>query len=265
MSYFRPLHSLAESNRIVCVVVTYIMPLEPEFQKKLQMFMLFAILVAGGRAAYVVYERHEAMKEDAKPKQETPLKADYYVSPKKLRPYDLKSAKALTEQAVWVKVAGPQLTYYPYDPGRHKADFTHEGGTSLPLQKLAIQDVVADVSPKAPGVKQILASFSLEGKSYAVPIGAEKNGEFRIYSDDAFFIEDPHELYKHWPVDVWRKIEAHDVQPGMSELQASFAIGLGIPTGNGDYGARTLRYPNGGKPLIVSFQNDKAVEIKPGV
>ena len=120
------------------------------------------------------------------------------------------------------------------------------------------------VSAQAPGVKQVLAVFSLEGKSYAVPIGAEKDGEFKIRSDDMFFVQDPHELYRHWPAEVWQKVDAHEVQAGMSELQCSFAIGLGIPEGSGDYGSRTLHYANGGKPLVISFENDKAVEIKVG-
>jgi hypothetical protein len=237
------------------------MAIDPEVQKKLQLFLAAAIVLAGGRAAYVVYERHEALKEEAKPTQEAPLKADYYVTPKKLHAYDLKSARQLTEQPVWVKV-GYQLTYYPYDRQRKKVDFGREAGTLLPLQKLAIDDVVTDVSPKAPGMKEVMACFSLEGKPYAFPIGAVKGGDFKVYTDQIFFLEDPRELYKHWPADVWSKIEAHEVQPGMSELQASFAIGLGIPEGSGDYGSRTLHYPNGGKPVAIAFQNDKAVEIQ---
>jgi hypothetical protein len=239
------------------------MAIDPEFQKKLQVFLVAAIVLAGARAAYIVYERREAMKDDAKPKQETALKADYYVTPKKLHPYDLKSARRLTERPVWVKV-GYQNTYYPYDLQRHRTDFGHEAGTLLPLQKLAIQYVVTDVSPQAPGIKQVLACFALEGKNYAVPVGAEKGGDFKIYSDEIFFIEDPRDLYKYWPADVWKKIDAHEVQAGMSELQASFAIGAGVPEGSGDYGWRTLHYANGGKPLVIAYQNDKAVEIKPG-
>jgi hypothetical protein len=239
------------------------MAIDPEFQKKLQVFLVLAIVIAGGRAAYIVYERHEAMKEDAKPQQETALKADYYVTPKRVHAYDLKSARQFTEQPVWVKF-GYQLTYYPYDSKRHKTDFGHEAGTLLPLQKLAIQDVVTEVAPQAPGNKQVLACFSLDGKSYAVPIGAEKSGDFKLRADDIFFIEDPHGLYGHWPADVWKKIDAHEVQAGMSELQASFSIGAGVPEGSGDYGSRTLHYSNAGKPLVITFQNDKAVEIKPG-
>ena len=239
------------------------MAIDPEFRKKLQVFLAIAIVLAGGRAAYIVYERHEAMKEDAKPKQEMTLKADYYVTPKTVHAYDLKSARQFTEQPVWVKY-GYQLTYYPYDSKRHKTDFGHEAGVLLPLQKLAIQDVVTDVAPQAPGNKQVLACFSLDGKNYAVPIGAEKGSDFKLRANDIFFIEDPHDLYRHWPADVWKKIDAHEVQSGMSELQASFAIGSGSPEGSGDYGSRTLHYANGGKPLVITFQNDKAVEIKAG-
>jgi hypothetical protein len=39
---------------------------------------------------------------------------------------------------------------------------------------------------------------------------------------------------------------------------------MGVPEGSGDYGSRTLHYANGGKPLVITFQNDKAVEIKAG-
>jgi hypothetical protein len=239
------------------------MAIDPEFQKKLQVFLAIAIVLAGGRAAYIVYERHEAMKEDAKPKPEMTLKADYYVTPKTVHAYDLKSAQQFTEQPVWVKY-GYQLTYYPYDSKRHKADFGHEAGVLLPLQKLAIQDVATDVAPQAPGNKQVLACFSLDGKNYAVPIGAEEGSDFKLRANDIFFIEDPHDLYRHWPADVWKKIDAHEVQSGMSELQATFAIGSGIPEGSGDYGSRTLHYANGGKPLVITFRNDKAVEIKAG-
>jgi hypothetical protein len=109
-----------------------------------------------------------------------------------------------------------------------------------------------------------MACFSLNEKAYAAPIGAVKGSDFKIYSDDIFFVEDPHDLYKHWPADVWKEIDAHEVTAGMSELQASFAIGMGVSDGSGDYGSRTLHYPNGGKPLAITFESDKAVAIKAG-
>ena len=238
------------------------MAMDAESRKKLQIFLLLAIVVAAGRAGYIVYDRYQERKDDQKPKQEVALKADYYISPKKLHPYDLKSARELTKQPVWVR-AGYYHTYYPYELARHKTNFGHEAGTLLPLQKLQIQDVVTDTSPEAPGAKQVLARFELDGKVYVVPIGVEKAGDFKIYSDDIFFIEDPHDLYKHWPSDVWQAINAHEAHPGMNELQTSFALGAGVPEGSGDYGSRTLHYANGGKPMSVTFRGDKAVEIKP--
>lgn len=236
------------------------MAFDPELRKKLQIFVAGAIVLAGGRAAYIVYERHVERKEA--PKQERALNADLYVLPKKLHAHDLKSARELTKQPAWVKV-GYGYTYYPYDPARRRTAFAHEAGTLGPLQKLEIRDVIAESAPREPSGKQVLAKFELDGKPYVVPIGVEKDGDYTIYADDMFFIEDPHQLYKHWPAEVWKAIENHEVRPGMSELQTDFAIGLGVP-GSGPYGSRTLRYPNGGKPLVIVFQGDKATEIGPG-
>jgi hypothetical protein len=237
--------------------------MDAETRKKLQIVLLFGIVIAGARAAYIIYQRHEAKQDEAKIRFNAPLKADYYVTPKKLHPYDLKSARQLTQQPAWVRV-GNYHTYYPYDAAARKADFSHEVGTLGPLQKLDIIDVVTGVAPKAPGTKQILAVFRADGKTYAVPIGVEKGDDFECYSDNIFFIEDPHELYKHWPADVWKAVDEHRVQPGMNELQTSFALGAGIAEGSGDYGSRTLPYANGGKPVTVTFENDKAVTIAPG-
>ncbi len=238
------------------------MAFDAEARQKVQIVLLLAFIIAGARAAYIVYDRYEARKEVAAPKQVVPLKADYYVTPKKLHPYDLKSARDLTKQPVWVRLGG-QITYYPYNRAEHKTQWAHPIGTLGPLQKLEIQDVVTDVAPLAPGTKQVMALFSENGKQYASPIGVEKSGDFKIYSDNIFFIQDPRELYKHWPPDIWKAIDAHQAQLGMSELQVSFAIGLGIPIGSGDYGWRTSRYANVGKPVTIKFENDKAVAINP--
>lgn len=237
--------------------------MDADARQKLQIVLLLAIVIAGGRAAYVVYERHQSRQEASKPNVDAPLKADYYVTPKKLHAYDLKSAKELTQQPVWVKI-GYSNTYYPYNMATHKADFAHDSGTLAPLQKLDISDVVTEATPRTPGTKQIMAVFRLDGKAYAVPVGAEKDGDFKFYASDVFFIEDPRQLYKHWPAEVWKAIDDHRVEKGMNELQTSFALGMGVPQTSGDYGSRTLQYPNAGKPVTVTFENDKAVNVEQG-
>ena len=186
-----------------------------------------------------------------------------YVTPKKLYPYDLKSAKQLTQQPVWVK-GGNRYTYYGYNAARKHVDFEHEAGVLLPIEQLAINDVVMAVPPGAAGRRQMMAVFEREGKSYAVPIGLEVDGEYKIYSDEMFYIEDPHQLYKHWPADVWQAVAQHEVKPGMNEMQADFAVGMGMPDASSTSHEKTVRYPNGGKPLVIVYRDGRAVEIKAG-
>lgn len=231
-----------------------------ETRQKIQLVLAVAIAVAALRTGYIFYERHEANSKPVVKVAAPPLNPDYYVIPKKLYPYDLKSARQLTQQPVWVK-EGYRYSVYPYRD--HHADFSHPAGQLLPIQELHIKDVVLDQTPGAPGEQQVMAVFEDGGKSYAFSIGSLKDGNYKIYSDEMLYIQDPHELYKHWPADVWQAIDKHEVKPGMNELQADFAIGMGIPEG-GSGGAKVVNYPNGRKPLRVTYDNGKAVEIKPG-
>jgi len=232
-------------------------------KQRIQITLVIGMLIAGIRIGIIFYERHEDAVEQARKPEAPPMNPDYYVTPKKLHPYNLKSAKDLTRQPVWVKV-GYAYPYYGYDPATHHADFSHEAGKLLPIQKLEIKDVVTGVFPKDPGERQVLAVFEQAGKHYATPVGTERDGDYKFYSDEMLFIEDPHELYKHWPADVWQAIDQHQVKPGMSELEADFALGIGLLESESDSVDKTLHYPNGGKPLVISYHDGKAVTVTPG-
>lgn len=239
--------------------------ISPEGRQRIQLALLVALVVASVRAGYIFYERHEDKVAAEKQKQAQNVgysNADYYVSPKKLYPYDLKSAMQLTQQPEWVK-EGYRYTYYPYDAARKHVDFGHDAGLLLPIEKLEIKDVITAM-PKGKGErKQVVAVFEKDGKIFAVPIGYEADEQYKIYSDEIFFYEDPHELYKHWPADVWEAVEKHEVKPGMNELQADFAVGMGALAPGSSSSDRTLRYANGGNPLVVQYVDGKAVDIKP--
>lgn len=226
--------------------------------KIIQFVLLAAIVAAGIRLYFYFRERQATMVEEKKPG--VVLDPDYYVTPKKLHPQDLKDAKDLTKQPVWVRY-GYRYAYYPYS-GR--SDFQHPAGTLGPLEKLEIKDVVLDRTPGSATEKQVMAVFEKGSKSYAFPIGVDDNGDSKIYSDDMLFIQDPHELYKHWPASVWKDIENHQVKPGMNEIQATFAVGSGGPEGTGTENPRIVDFPNNGHPLRVSFTNGKATDIQPG-
>lgn len=231
-------------------------------KQKIHIVLILAIVIAGIRLAWILYERHEAGVIPEK-RETQPLNPDYYVTPKKLYPYDLKSAKQLTRQPVWVKV-GYAYPFFAYNSSTHRADLSHEDGKLGPLQRLEIKDVVTGTSPHDPGERQVLAIFNEGGKTYATPIGTDRGGDFKFFSDDMFFIEDPHQLYKHWPADTWQAIDQHQVKPGMNELQTDFAIGIGLLGSGSDSIDRTLNYPNGGNPLTITFHDGKAAGIHAG-
>ena len=241
--------------------------MSPETKHKIQLALLAALVLATLRAGYIFYQRHQERLriEQAKKAQNVGYSnPDYYVHPKKLYPYDLKTARQLTQQPVWVK-EGYRYTYYPYDPASKKVDFAHEAGLLGPIEKLAIKDVVTATSAAAgQQKKQVMALFQKEGKSYAVPIGYQGEGEYKIYSDEMFFVEDPHDLYKHWPAEVWQAVDQHEVKAGMNEMQADFAVGMGVPDAGASSNEKTVHYPNGGKPLVVVYHSGKAAEIKAG-
>src|ERR1700758_2939375 len=138
-------------------------------RQKIQLVLAAAILIAAARSGYILYERHITKLEERK-KRSAGLNPDYYVVPKKLYPYDLKSARELIKQPVWVK-EGYRYTYYPFNPATRRTTFAHEAGLLLPIQKLEIKDVVTDKAPNSGGQKAIVAVFETEGKTNAVQIG----------------------------------------------------------------------------------------------
>jgi hypothetical protein len=242
------------------------MKIAPELKRNIQVALLIALVVAGLRTGWILYQRYDANRKEQLKQQAAPppLNPDYYVTPKKLHAYDMKSARELTQQPAWVK-EGYRYTYYLYDGARHQADFNREAGLLQPLQKLDIKDVVINSSPAARDQKQVMAVFEKENKSYAVPIGVLRGSDdYKIYADEMLFVQDPKELYKHWPAEVWEAIDKHEVKAGMNELQVDFAVGMGVPEKSDDSDSKLVKYPNGGKPLSVTYRDGKAVEVKPG-
>jgi len=237
--------------------------MSPETKNKIQLALLIAFLLATARVGYIFYQRYQdrVREEQQKANAIGYSNPDYYVHPKKLYPYDLKTAKQLTQQPVWVK-EGYRYTYYPYNPATKHVDFAHSAGLLGPIEKLAIKDVIM-ATPPSDKRKQMMATFEKDGQNFAVPIGFEDEGEYKIYSDEMLFIEDPHVLYKHWPADVWQAVEQHQVKAGMNEMQADFAIGMGVPDPGDTSYEKTVHYPNGGKPLVVVYHDGKAAEITP--
>ena len=238
----------------------------------IQIILLVVMVVAGLRVLLIYHGRHSTEPTKEQKAANAPLNPDYYVTPKKLHAYDLQSAKELTRQPAWVK-EGYRYPYFPYEGGRTNSK--HEAGKLGPIEKLKIVDVVLEKAPgetfmTPSGAKVKVAQHSLnailekDGKKYSVPIGIKRGGDYEIYADEMFYYQDPHELYKHWPSSVWQAIGKHEVKPGMSELQADFSVGVGYLENAGASQPRVLKYPNGGRPLVITYEDGKAIEVKTG-
>ena len=234
--------------------------MNPEWRRRIQIFLVVLLVAAGIRLFLIYRERHS---ESAAPKKEEarPLSADTYVVPRKVHAYDLQSARYLKSKMVWVQ-AGNQMLYFPYAAATHRSDFKHPAGLLPPLDKLTIKDVTLETDPLQQ--RKVMAVFLREAdnKQYSTSVGSVRGEDYSLMIDDAFLIDDPRELYKHWPADVWNAIEHHQVKAGMNEIQTSFALGGGIPRSSGEIGNRTMEYSLGDKKTTVTFSNDRATDIQ---
>jgi len=240
--------------------------MSPEFRRRMQISLVVLLLLATARVAYIFYERKSAATARHRDDGSRALTSDEYVYPKKFYAYDLASAKALVGKSVWVKQGYGNLVY----PAASSAADLSRGKASLfPIEKLKISGVVRQAPPLhwgAPrGETELIAIAERSDSSkLAVPIGAfSADGSLKLIANDVFFIEDPHQLYQHWPAEMWKAVDEHEAKLGMNELQVNFALGVPQKAGGGDYGERTLEYSNGGNPIRVSFSGNKAVEIAP--
>lgn len=117
------------------------------------------------------------------------------------------------------------------------------------------------------GDHQALVVFSLPGGNakqlYATPVGFMDGPQTEQYYDDMlFYYDDPHGIYSNWPKDVWAAIDAHQVKPGMSELQTRTAIGMKAQPDGQTEGNRTVDYDVNGKHTVVTYKDDKAVSVQ---
>lgn len=169
--------------------------------------------------------------------------------------------------SVWMK-NGYTMAYFPYKAGR--VEFGKPVGVIPSAQRLDVKKIIKAAAPKnvddgiSHGSRQALAVFALPGSPdlYATAIGVMEGSEEAYYSDILFFYDDPHKIYDNWPKDVWSAIDAHQVKPGMSELETRMAIGQKMHPSAQTEGDRTVTYDQNGKQWTVTYAANKATEIK---
>ena len=99
---------------------------------------------------------------------------------------------------------------------------------------------------------------------YAVPVGNFDEGVYNFFTDEIFFYDDPHVLYKHWGPEIWKAVDSHTVINGMNERQVELSLGQVSKSDSKDYGNRTVIFDNMGKPVAVTFVKNKVTGFTAG-
>ncbi|MDE1155818.1 MAG: hypothetical protein PW735_08815 [Acidobacteriaceae bacterium] len=231
------------------------------------------VLAIGVEVAYLHHKRAVEENEPAVTKTDNRprLAPDDLVFLKKKHPDSLKDERALIGTTIWVS-AGGQMDYYK-DSGNH-VDYARPVDTLKGAVPLLIKGVFEQVPPKtgravariAAGQRHVLLAFTMPSSTdpkqlYAVPVGHFADGSYEFLTDEIFFYDDPHELYKHWGPEVWAHVDKHEVALGMTENQCMMALGQVIDPHGDTMGERSVTYNNDGHPITIDFEGGKAVKI----
>src|ERR1044072_9607353 len=99
--------------------------MDSDLKKRLGITVLVFVVAGGIEVGYLMWSR----RDTGTPKKQEPTYSsnqDDYVSPRKIVPYDLASAKKeLAGKPVWVK-SGNNLPYYRYDATAHSVSFSRQ-------------------------------------------------------------------------------------------------------------------------------------------
>jgi len=234
-------------------------------------FTLAAVVAIGGELLYLNHERNKPTV--VKVAERAPIDEDDLVFLKQKRPSNMADLKELDGTNVWVS-AGGQMEYYPL--AGKTVLYNKSAGTLLGADEMKVTGAVEQVAPTSVksatfripgGDKQVLLTFTLPksanpAKEYAVPVGYRQGKDYTFLTDEIFFYEDPHVLYKHWGPGVWKAVDEHTVIPGMSEREVELSLGQVSQSTSKDYGNRVVIFSNLGHPMAVTFVKNKVTSFR---
>lgn len=173
---------------------------------------------------------------------------------------------SLAGASVWMK-NGYTMPYYPIRSG---TVVFRRAGVIPAAQRLDIKKIIKSAVPHAEddrithGARQVFAVFAFPGNSalYATPIGAIQGNDEAYFCDRLFYYDDPHAIYDNWPKDVWTAIDAHRVEPGMSELETRISVGSDVQPQGETEGNRTVIYNQAGKLWTITYVHNRATAIQ---
>jgi hypothetical protein len=234
---------------------------------KMMLFSMLITLTLCGIYLYSVWRQRQDPGVIGRQEARQTRDMDKYVVMREFFPAHFEDTLRLEGTTVWMK-NGYIMPYYPYADGR--VQFARRMGVIPSAQRLEVKKIIKQAVPAgvddsiSHGSRQAFAVFALpEGATlYATPIGAIQGSEESYFCDGLFYYDDPHTMYDHWPKDIWAAIDAHQVKPGMSELETRMAIGQKLHANGDQEGDRTVTYDQDGKQWTVTYEKNRATAIK---
>jgi hypothetical protein len=221
----------------------------------------------GGIYLLVVFEHRRNSGVVGQNTQQPTESPDDVAEVRMMFPTSFDDVLKLQNTSVWMK-NGYTMPYFPFEAGH--IVFAKSVGVIPSAQRLDIKKVIKAAAPAqvddgiSHGMHQAFAVFALRSGTslYATAIGAIDGTQEEYFTDLLFFYDDPHTIYDNWPRNVWAAIDAHQVLPGMSELQTRMSIGQKTQSDSSSEGNRTVTYDQAGKSWTITFVDNKATTIK---
>jgi len=224
-------------------------------------------LAIGGTYLLIVWHQRQNPGVVGKQPEEQHLSADDLAVVRMEFPQHFEDVQELEGKSVWMK-NGYSMPYYPYAGGH--VEFNKSAGLIPAAQRLEIKKAIKAAAPATVrdniehGDRQVMVVFTLPGggEQFATPVGFLQGQDEHYFCDLLFYYDDPHTIYNNWPKDTWAAVDAHQVKPGMSELQTRMAIGMKAnPDGQAE-GSRTVDYDVNGKHYVVTYRGNRATNIQ---
>ena len=221
----------------------------------------------GGFYLFIVFKNRQNPGVVGQKQATQQLSADDVAVVRMEFPQHFEDTLDLQGKSVWMK-NGYSMPYYPYAAGR--VEFAKNLGLIPANQRMEIKKIIKEVVPASVsdnvqhGSRQAIAVFTLPGgkDQFATPIGFMEGNQEAYYDDLLYYYDDPHTIYSNWPKDTWAAVDAHQVKPGMSELQVRTAIGMKAQYEGQKEGDRTATYDVNGKHYTITFVKNHATSIK---
>jgi hypothetical protein len=224
-------------------------------------------LAIGGIYLFSIWKQRQNPGVTGQPDASQSLSKDDLAVVRAFSPAHFDDLQRLEGTRVWMK-NGYTMPYFAFE--KDQVEFAKRIGLILPAQPLDVKKIIKAAVPAKVddslehGTRQVFAVFTLPGKpdTYATPVGAIQGTNEAYFTDLLFYYDDPHSIYDNWPKDVWSAVDAHQVKPGMSELETRMAIGQKIQPDGQTEGDRTVIYDQDGKNWTVTYVKNRATVIK---